>query len=144
MTSQTGFRPSPAHFALTLSVLMLGVVPLPHALSEWIGRRANTLADLPGTEVPFKLSRRLRDLGAVVVIARHSQPRRDIGPAHAQQGCGLGNLFVETQGAGVAREEQTIVSTAAQVVIRIGRRRVGPAVRTARFREYPLARSAFV
>ena len=34
MTSNTGFRPSPAHFALTLTVLILGVVPLPHALSE--------------------------------------------------------------------------------------------------------------
>ncbi len=34
MTSNTGFRPSPAHFALTLTVLILGVVPLPHALSD--------------------------------------------------------------------------------------------------------------
>ncbi len=33
MTSNTGFRPSPVHFALTLTVLILGVVPLPHALS---------------------------------------------------------------------------------------------------------------
>jgi hypothetical protein len=34
MTSNTGFRPSPAHFALTLTVLILGVIPLPHALSD--------------------------------------------------------------------------------------------------------------
>lgn len=34
MTSNTGFRPSPVHFAITLSVLILGVVPLPHALSD--------------------------------------------------------------------------------------------------------------
>jgi hypothetical protein len=34
ISSNAGFRPSPAHFALTLSALILGVVPLPHALSE--------------------------------------------------------------------------------------------------------------
>ncbi|HEY2158705.1 MAG TPA: hypothetical protein VGH33_23945, partial [Isosphaeraceae bacterium] len=34
MTTNAGFRPSPAHFALTLAVLMLGVIPLPHALSD--------------------------------------------------------------------------------------------------------------
>jgi hypothetical protein len=34
MTSNTGFRPSPARFALTLTVLLLGIIPLPHALSD--------------------------------------------------------------------------------------------------------------
>lgn len=32
--TKAGFRPSPAHFALTLSLLLLGVLPLPRALSD--------------------------------------------------------------------------------------------------------------
>lgn len=34
MTSNAGFRPSPLHFAATLTLLILGVAPLPRALSE--------------------------------------------------------------------------------------------------------------